>query len=305
MEYKDYYKVLGVSKNASADEIKKAYRKLAIKFHPDKNPGNKQMEEKFKELNEANEVLSDPEKRKKYDTLGSNWKQYENAGQRPGGNARTSYSRQSAGHTEENEFEFGSGGFSDFFEQFFGGSFNTGQKQSTRGHDLRMDIHITLEEAYAGTSRQFVVENEKLRINLKPGSYNGQQLRINGKGARGSGSSVRGDIIGYVQVLPHPVFRREGDNLFCTAPVDLYTAILGGQATIDTLKGKIKITIPAETENGNVLRLKKMGMPVYNSPGQFGDLYATIQIVMPKKLSEKEIALFNELIVLRRKKTES
>lgn len=301
MEYKDYYKILGVPKGASADEIKKAYRKLAIKFHPDKNPGDKQMEEKFKELNEANEVLSDMEKRKKYDTLGTNWKQYENAGRGSGGSTRSTYSRQHRGNTDDTDFEFGSG-FSDFFEQFFGNSFSTGQKRNARGHDLRMDIDITLEEAYAGTSRQFEVENEKLRINLKPGSYNGQQLRIKGKGARGIGSSVRGDIIGYVQVLPHPVFRREGDNLFCNAPVDLYTAILGGQATINTLKGKIKITIPAETENGNVLRLKKMGMPVYNSSGQFGDLYATIQIVMPKKLSQKEIDLFNELALLKNKK---
>lgn len=306
MEYKDYYQILGVSKTASTDEIKKAYRKLAVKYHPDKNPGNKQMEEKFKEINEANEVLSDPEKRKKYDTLGENWKNYE----RTGGNAndfdwsRYAGQRKSSGRSASGyEFEFGGSGFSDFFEQFFGGSFDTARKRTAKGHDLRLDLDITLEEAYNGTLRQFEVGGEKLQIRLKPGTYDGQQLLIKGKGGKSKGSSPRGDIYAFVHVQKHPHFQRKGNDLYCTIPIELYTVILGGKATIRTLKGLININISKETENGKALRLKKMGMPVYNQPGQFGDLYGKINIVMPKNLTQKEIDLFNQLATLKKQNT--
>lgn len=313
MEYKDYYKILGISKSASADEIKKAFRKLAVKYHPDKNPGNKQMEEKFKEINEANEVLGDPEKRKKYDALGENWKQYERTGGRADDfdwSRYTQRQRQGQGSESDFEFEFGGSGFSDFFERIFGGGFGRGRfdggtARAAKGQDLRLDIDITLEEAYNGTARQFEVSGEKLRIRLRPGSYNGQQIRIKGKGAKGMGNGQKGDIYGFVHVQPHPHFKVKGNDLYCDAAIDLYTAVLGGKVTIRTLKGLISITISKETENGKVLRLKNMGMPDYNKLANFGDLYVTIHVTMPKNLSEKEIALFRQLAEERKNRLEN
>ncbi|MEP7168311.1 MAG: J domain-containing protein [Bacteroidota bacterium] len=312
MDYKDYYKILGVNKNASADEIKKAYRKLAVKYHPDKNPNNKQAEEKFKEMNEANEVLSDPEKRKKYDTLGENYKKYERTGGKPNDFDWSQFTQQqsrgSKNYESETEFEFGSTGFSDFFEQFFGGSFgkSAGSGRSnvgraSRGADYRLDINITLEEAYSGTVRQFETDGEKLQIKLKPGTYNSQQLRIKGKGGRGNNSAQRGDILAFISVTQHPHFERKGDDLHCEIPVELYTAILGGKAAIRTLKGLIKVDIAKESDNGSVLRLKGMGMPKYDKPEMFGDLYAKIKIIMPKNISSKETELFKQLAVLSNK----
>jgi curved DNA-binding protein len=307
MDYKDYYKVLGVTKGAGADEIKKAYRKLAVKYHPDKNAGNKQAEEKFKEINEANEVLSDPAKRKKYDELGENWKNYE----RTGGNTQdfdwsqfSQRGRSTKGSKPDMEFEFGNTGFSDFFEQIFGGGFgssSSGGRSSrvSRGQDYRLDVNITLEEAYSGTVRQFETDGEKLQIRLKPGSYNEQQLRIKNKG--GKGHNNRGDILVFVHVEKHPHFDRKGDDLYCDIPVDFYTAVLGGKTPIRTLKGLIKVDIAKETDNGKVLRLKGMGMPRYDHAGKFGDLYAKVNIMVPKNLSQKEIELFNELASLKNK----
>jgi curved DNA-binding protein len=305
MDYKDYYKILGVAKTATAEEIKKAFRKLAVKYHPDKNPGNKQMEEKFKEINEANEVLSDPEKRKKYDEMGSNWQQYERAGGRGDDFDWSRYRQQRGTRSQGEEFDFGGGGFSDFFEQFFGSSFGGGTFQRTgnvasKGQDLRLDIDITLEEAYTGTARQFEVDGEKLKIQLKPGSYDGQQIRIKGKGGKGRNQGQRGDIYGFVHVQKHTHFRVEGNDLHCDIPVEFYTAALGGKATIRTLKGLIKIDILKGTESGKILRLKNMGMPVYNEQGKFGDLYAKVLLVIPKNLTQKEIDLLTQLAELRK-----
>ena len=300
MNYKDYYKILGVNKNASADEIKKAFRKLAVKYHPDKNPNNKQAEEKFKEINEANEVLSDPEKKKKYDSLGENWKNYERTNADSGGFNRSQYQQQQrrgkGNYQSDTEFEFGNSGFSDFFEQFFGGSFdgtnnnpNTGTSRSSKGQDYQLDLNITLEEAYSGTTKQFETDGEKLQIKLKPGMYDGQQLRIKGKGGRSRTNGPRGDILAFVHIAKHLQFDRKGDDLYCEIPVELYTAILGGKAQIKTLKGLIKIDISKESDNGSILRLKGMGMPKYDHPDSFGDLYAKVKIIMPKKLLPKEI----------------
>ncbi len=306
MDYKDYYKILGVSKTATAEEIKKAFRKLAVKYHPDKNPGNKQMEEKFKEINEANEVLSDPGKRKKYDEMGANWQQYEGAGGRGDNFDWSRYAQGGRNSRNAGEaFDFGSGGFSDFFEQFFGSSFggstfeNAGRR-SPKGQDLRLDIDITLEEAYSGTTRQFEVDGEKLQIRLKPGSYEGQQIRIKGKGGKSRNDEQRGDIYGFVHVQKHTHFKVEGNDLHGEIPVEFYTAALGGKATIRTLKGLIKIDLTPETENGKVLRLKKMGMPLYNEAGKFGDLYAKVVIVIPKDLSQKEMDLLRQFVELRK-----
>jgi len=304
MEYKDYYKILGVDKKASQEEIKKAFRKLAVKYHPDKTKGDKSAEEKFKEANEANEVLGNPEKRKKYDELGQHWNQYSHAGANEGSFDGSAFGGQGRGHRRSQDFGFGSSGFSDFFEQFFGSSFGgqqfTGDNFQSAGHDLRLDLDITLEEAYNGTTRQFQVDGEKLQIRLKPGMYDGQQVRIKGKGGKGRGNGPRGDIYGFVHLQKHPLFTVSKNDLHCTVAVDLYTAVLGGKTTVDTLKGKIKISVAPGTDNGKVLRLKNMGMPFYDEPGTHGDLYAKVNILLPKELSPKEVELFEQLRSLRK-----
>ncbi len=297
MEYKDYYKILGVNKKASQDEIKKAFRKLAVKYHPDKTKGDKASEEKFKEANEANEVLGNPEKRKKYDDLGQNWNQFRPSEEQAG--------RQSRSYQGQQGYGFGGEDFSDFFEQFFrsssgGQQFSRSEFQSP-GHDLRLDIDITLDEAYHGTTRQFVVDGETLQIKLKPGMYDGQQIKIKGKGGKGRGNGARGDIYGFVHIQKHRRYTVSKNDLHCVVDVDLYTALLGGKTTVETLKGKISMNITAETENGKVLRMKNMGMPFYNEPGKFGDLYAKVNIIMPKNLSEKETELFKQLSEIRNK----
>jgi len=308
MQYKDYYKILGVDKKASQDDIKKAYRKLAVKHHPDKTKGDKVSEEKFKEANEANEVLGNPEKRKKYDELGQHWNQYQHAGGQEDSFDWSAFQQQGRRQGGNKNNGFGNSGFSDFFEQFFGGSFG-GQEFSqgnfqSAGQDLRLDLNITLEEAYNGTTRQFEVDGEKLQIKLKPGMYDGQQIRIKGKGGKGRGNGPRGDIYGFVHLQQHPLFKVTQSDLHCAVNIDLYTALLGGKATVETLKGTIKISIAPGTENGKVLRLKNMGMPFYNEPGKYGDLYAKVNVEIPKNLSAKEQELFRQLAEIRNKNKE-
>jgi len=306
MEYKDYYKVLGVEKSATADEIKKAYRKLAVKYHPDKNPGNKSAEERFKEISEANEVLGDPEKRKKYDELGDNWKQYQNPGAQ-GGFGRGGYQQTGGGQQFYSSEDFGeAGGFSDFFESVFGRGFagggptGGGARANTKrkGRDYEAEVQLSLEDAYNGTSRLMEINGEKLQMKFK-GVKDAQTLKIKGKGGQGSGGGERGDIYVKVHIAPHPHFERKEDDLYCDAPVDLYTLILGGKATIHTMKGMIKIDIPPDTDNGKVFRLKSMGMPKFAKDNQFGDLYAKVKVILPKKLSEKELELFKQLAHLK------
>jgi curved DNA-binding protein len=297
MNYKDYYKILGVSKTAAADDIKKAFRKLAVKYHPDKNPGDKAAEEKFKEINEANEVLSDPEKRKKYDELGENWQQYQQRGNRQEDFDWSQYQNTGGGRQYSYSDGFGDeGNFSDFFESVFGGQFGGRRGGGARkGSDYQAEAEISLEEAYSGTTRVMEVNGEKLQMKFKPGVKDGQALRIKGKGGPGQNKGERGDIYVTVHIPPHPHFERKENDLHCEAPIELYTAILGGKATIRTLKGMIKIDIPKETENGKVLRLKKMGMPVFGQENTFGDLYAKVKIILPKNLSNEEIELFEQL----------
>jgi curved DNA-binding protein len=306
VNYKDYYKILGVSKTATPDEIKKAYRKLAIQYHPDKNQNNKSAEDKFKEVNEANEVLSDPEKRKKYDELGENWQNYE---QRGGSTAGQDFdwskwqSGQAGDRGQSQGQHFNESDFSDFFENIFGGNYGGGgrRQQSYKGQDYQASVQISLEEAYAGAARQLDLGNEKLKINLKPGTHEGQVLRLKGKGANGMNGGANGDLLLTVHLLEHPHFKLLGNDLHCDIKVDLYTAILGGQTLIRTLKGPIKMTISKFTQNEKVLRLKGMGMPVYGKPNEFGDLYAKVKIEIPEKLSEKELELFTELSNLKTK----
>lgn len=300
MDYKDYYKILGVDKKATEAQIKKAYRALAVKHHPDKNPGNKESEEKFKTINEANEVLSDPEKRKKYDELGENWEQHEQYKNRQGGNpfdgAGGSYARGNANDA------FGSGGegdFSDFFEQFFSGRTGKakGQNRSSafRGQDYETELEITLEEAYHGTSRIVQLENEKLRITTKPGSYDDQLLNIKGKGAKGSSDEYNGNLLVRIKVKPNHHFIRKGDNLYYILTTDLYTAVLGGEALVNTLSGQVKMKIVAGSQNDKSIRLKGKGMPVYGKMNEYGDLYIQLEITIPDKLTEKQKELFETL----------
>ncbi|MHB1685918.1 MAG: DnaJ C-terminal domain-containing protein [Ignavibacteriaceae bacterium] len=304
MEYKDYYKTIGVEKNATADEIKKAYRKLAKKYHPDKNPGDKSSEEKFKEITEANEVLSDPEKRKKYDTLGSNWKQYQNAGNE---GAFNNYSHQ-RNYNVPPEYEnlFGGAGFSDFFESFFGGGFSTQKKGNTfrrgrKGKDYEAVLNISLEDAHSGAEREISVDGKKLRVKITPGIEEGKKLRLKNQGAEGIGGGERGDLYLNIKIDKHPLFERKNDDIHYTLPVDLYTAVLGGKKQIKTLEGKIiNLEIPKETDNGKVLRLKGLGMQKTDGSKGRGELFITISVKIPKNLSSKEEKLFKELAELRK-----
>jgi curved DNA-binding protein len=309
MDYKDYYKILGVSKNASQDEIKKAYRKLALKYHPDKTSGDKKSEERFKEIGEAYEVLKDSEKRKKYDQLGANWKQYEQAG--AGG---FDFSQFRSGSPGGGSFYFegdmgdifggSGGGFSDFFNAFFGGrggaqSGFSGRQRPRKGQDLQAEMEISLYEAYHGTSRILNVDGKKLRVNIKPGSYDGLELRIKGKGGRGAAGGADGDIYIKIKVQPDSLYKTDGNNLTLKADIDLYTAVLGGKAEINTLAGKLNVPVPKGSQTGSKLRLKGKGMPVYGKTGQYGDLYVQLNVVIPKNLSQEEVNLFKKLKELR------
>lgn len=304
MDFKDYYKILGIDKSASAEDIKKAYRKLAVKYHPDKNPGDKAAEDRFKEINEANEVLGDQEKRKKYDELGENWKYYQQHGakqgegfdwsqwQDMGGGRRYTYSTE--GNFDEDDQ------FSDFFESIFGGRFGQRRSSPMKGNDYEAEVEVSLEEAFNGTTRIMDVNGEKLQIKIKPGVKTNQVLRLREKGGEGFNGGKRGDILIKVNVLAHPHFERKENDLFCEVPVELYTAVLGGKALVRTLRGTIRIDIPKETESGKVLRLKSQGMPVFGKENEKGDLYAKVKIVVPKNLSKEEIDLFTKLAELRK-----
>jgi curved DNA-binding protein len=305
MEYKDYYKILGVDKKASSAEIKKAFRKLAMKYHPDKAKGDKSAEEKFKSINEANEVLSDTAKRKKYDELGSNWQNYEQTGGDYGG-AR--YSNQGQGGYQQYSGDFDDmSGYSDFFDMFFGGSFGGGGKPrrggrssvATMGQDMQAMIEITLREAYLGTSKVFNYNNQSIKLNIKPGIADGQVLKLAGKGGAGVRGGQAGDLLLTVKVLPDLTFERRGDDLYAKLEVSVYDAVLGGKVEFQTIKGNVKIDIPKECSAGKIFRLAKQGMPKYGMTGESGDLYLTVKIDLPKNLSAKEITLFNELKKLR------
>ncbi len=291
MDYKDYYKILEIDKKATPAEVKRAYRTLAKKNHPDKNLGDKKAEERFKLVNEANEVLGNPEKRKQYDELGENWQQNQQT-QNQQRNPNQQYRKGNQGFGDGNDE-----GFSDFFEQFFsqqhGG--NPQQNQARKGGDYETEMEISLEEAYNGTSRIIQLENEKLRVKTKPGAYTDQQLKIKNKGAKGSSETNRGDLFVRIKVANNQKFIRKSDDLYQTTNINLYDAILGNEIIVETLSCKLKIKIPAGTQNGKTIRLKGKGMPVYEKTGSYGDFYISIQIQIPEKLSDKQKALFEEL----------
>lgn len=298
MEYKDYYKILGVGKKASQDEIKKAYRALAIKYHPDKNPDDKIAEEKFKQANEANEVLGNTEKRKKYDELGENWQQFEQGGKHQTTNPFSNSGKQSY-YQGFNGDTFGTGeqaDFSDFFEQFFAGR-NSGKtnSQNTKASDYETEMEITLEEAYKGTERILQLETGKLRITTKPGAYNEQQLVVKGKGAKAKNPTNNGDLFIRIKVKKHPLLTRKGNDLYIQQTIDLYTAVLGGEIIIETLSEKLKVQIAASTQNGKSIRLKQKGMPLYEKSNSYGDLYIQLQVLIPEKLTDRQRELFNQI----------
>jgi len=307
MDFKDYYKILGVTKNATQDEIKKVYRKLAVKHHPDKNAGNKGAEEKFKAISEAYSVLSDVEKRKKYDELGVNYNQYQQQGNaredfdwsqwanQGGGNQRTRSTHGDQGFDESS--------FSDFFEELFGNKQGAGQRtrsaRAAKGGDYKAEFTITLEEAYTGVSKEFEVNHKKIRIKLKPGTKDGQVIKLKGYGSPGANGGASGDLYIHIIIPEHPVFKRKENDLYADINVDLYSMLLGEKITIQTLKGNIRMDMPKDTENGKVLRLKGMGMPVYDKEKMFGDLYAKVNVVLPKNLTAKEIELIEQLAKMR------
>ncbi|MDR3610914.1 MAG: J domain-containing protein [Ignavibacteriaceae bacterium] len=305
MEFKDYYKTLGVDKSATKDDIKKAFRRLAKKYHPDKNAGDKASEEKFKEVTEANEVLSDPEKRKKYDQLGSNWKNYQNA--EPGGsewyrNYQGTQGGEGAHFSGNYDELFGNvGGFSDFFESFFGGGMSQSkQARPRKGKNYEASLSISLEEAHRGTEKEFTIDGKKIRIKIAPGIEHGKKLRLKNQGSQGIAGGEKGDLYITIKVESHPLFERNGNDLYYNLNIDLYTAILGGKKTILTLDGKkINVNIPPETENGATLRIKEMGMHYPDNNDLRGDLYVKINVKLPKQLSTREIELFKELSLLR------
>lgn len=307
MEYKDYYTILGVDKSASQADIKKAYRGLAKKYHPDKNKGDKTAEDKFKDISEAYEVLGDEEKRRQYDQLGANWRQFQNTGPaggqyygQPGGFNQSDFNDMFGGG--------GGGGFSDFFQQFFGGGGGGfgqgtgGRARARKGQDYKADLELSLTEAYLGTSRLINLNNQQLRITTKPGVTDGQQLRIKGKGGPAAGGGTPGDLYIDIRVHPDPRFERRGNDLYTTLPVDIFTAILGGQAQVNTMSGQLKLTIPAGTQAGKTLRLRGKGMPLYGNADQYGDLYVKIEISLPTDLSAEERQLLERLREMRQAK---
>jgi len=308
MNYKDYYKDLGVAKTATPGEIKKAYRALANKYHPDKNSGDKSAEERFKVISEANEVLSDPAKRKKYDQFGADWKHYEEAGAQPGGFDWSKYAsgRGAQTHrtgTNESDTAFSDVGIDDLFEMLFGQ--RSGQQQgrrsaSIKGEDLETETTLSLEEAYHGTTRLIQINGQTIKVTIKPGVADQQMLRIAGKGGGGLSGGPNGDLYLTVKIATHPEFHRSGNDLRRDLPVELYTAVLGEKTQIKTLKGKVTINIPKGTPNGKELRLRGLGMPVYAKKNEFGNLLVKVDILLPEHLSEEEIDLFRKLAALRK-----
>lgn len=313
MEYKDYYKVLGVPRDASEKEIRRAYRRLARQCHPDRNPGNAAAEERFKAINEAHEVLSDPAKRKKYDRLGTQWQRWQQMGGDPAGFdfsqwfAPGSSAGARAQQADLNDLFGGGGGFSDFFQSIFGGGTRQsgGRWQQTpprarRGHNVEQQVEITLEEAYRGTSRLLDIGGSRLEVKIPPGVQTGSRVRIAGKGGKGLGGAPAGDAFLRIQVLSHRTFERQGDDLTCDLPVDLYTALLGGEVRVPTLGGTVKLKIPPETQPGRSFRLRGQGMPLLRDADRRGDLFARVQLLLPQRLSEQERELFEQLASLRR-----
>lgn len=292
MAFIDYYSILGVDKKASVEEIKKAYRKLARKYHPDLNPDDEEAKAKFQQLNEAQEVLTDPEKRKQYDKYGENWKhaeQYEQAQQAQG-------QYQGAGNSwQEYSGNFDDGQFSDFFESLFGSRTGGGRQSVFRGQDYHAELVLSLREAYTTHQHSFTVNGKNVRITIHAGIAQGQKIKLKGYGGVGVNGGPAGDLYITFSITEDPLFRRDGDDLYMNTDLDLYTSVLGGEITLPTLSGQVKLKIKPETQNGTRVRLKGKGFPVYKKEGQFGDLYVSFNIRIPTNLTEEQKELFRKL----------
>jgi len=323
MDFIDYYKILGISKNASQDEIKAAYRKLARKHHPDLNPNDKEANKKFQQVNEANEVLSDPENRKKYDQYGKDWQHaeaYEKANASAGRRTRKG---SGASRGEGGDFgqggpfgggrdfggssSFGDGGseFSDFFESLFGGRSATGGGNSRtkfRGQDIQAELQLSLTDAYTTHQQVLGVNGKNIRITIPAGVENGQVIKLKGHGGPGANGGPAGDLYITFVIAEDARFKREGNDLYTKLPLDLYTAILGGEVPVETLNGKVKLKVKPEAQHETTMRLKGKGFPVYKKEGEFGDLYVNLEIKLPTDLTEKEKELFRELAQIRQGK---
>jgi curved DNA-binding protein len=304
MEYKDYYKVLGVDRKASADDIKRKYRKLALELHPDKNPGDEQAENRFKEINEAYEVLGDPEKRAKFDQLGSSYRAWEQTGGQPGGYDWSQWASGFPGggvRVEVGDLGDMMGGFSDFFNAIFGGvnPASPGMRgaRSSRGRDIEHPITISLQEAYTGTSRTIQLNGKRLEVKIPPGARDGTKVRISGKGEGGGRQS--GDLYLLIRVEKDARFDQKGDELHTNVSVDLITAVLGGEVRVPTPTGDVLLAIPAGSQPGQTFRLKGRGMPNLKSKSRHGDLFAELEVKIPDSLSKREQELYKELQDLR------
>jgi len=294
MEFKDYYKILGIAKNATDKQIKNAYRKLARKYHPDLNPDDKAAEKKFQEINEANEVLSNAENRKKYDKYGKDWKHAEEF-------EKARQSQQYQGNTRQRSSGFEGENFSDFFNEMFGqGAGRTrGRRAQFKGQDYNAELQLDLREVHETHQRTLTINGKNIRLTIPAGVKDGQTIKIKGYGGKGANGGPNGDLYIKFALSNSTKFKRSNDNLYITVDLDLYKAVLGGEMTIDTFDGKVKLKIAPETQNGTKVKLKGKGFPVYKKDGQFGDLYVTYKLKMPTQLSDKEKTLFEELAKLR------
>lgn len=307
MEFIDYYKVLGLKKDANKSDIKKAYRKLARKYHPDLNPNDAAAQKKFQQINEAHEVLIDPEKKKKYDKYGKDWQhaeEFEKA--RAQQQYQQQYSGGGFGGRTSGGFEgFGGAGehgdFSDFFESMFGGTARGGRRTTRfRGQDFNAELHLNLTDIYKSQKHTLTVNGKNIRLTIPAGVENGQTIKIKGYGGEGVNGGPKGDLFITFAIKNNTAFKREGKNLYKDVDLDMYTAALGGSITVDTFDGKVKLTVKPETQNGTTVKLKGKGFPVYKKEGQFGDLFITYKIKIPTNLSNKEKELLQELQKLRK-----
>jgi len=296
MEFKDYYKILGVDKTASKDEISKAFRKLAVQYHPDKNPNDKAAEEKFKEITEAHEVLSDPEKRKKYDALGSNWRQYQTSG----GGFEDFFSQYGGGRRGRRTHEFsgdfgdlfgGASGFSDFFDNIFGhggsrgSKFYGAQQRKEKGQDFEAILYVSLEDAYNGISKEILINGKKLRIKINPGTSDGDKLRLKDQGGASRSGKVIGDLYLTIKIESHPFYEIDNDDLYYDLTIDLYAAVLGGKKKIKLINGKtINLDIPKGTDNDTIFRIGNFGLSKPGNASDRGNLFVRIKVDIPKKL---------------------
>ena len=291
MAFIDYYKILGISKDATQEDIKKAYRKLARKYHPDLNKNNPNAQEKFQEINEANEVLSNPEKRKRYDEYGENWKYAEELEKQ-----KKRQTKKQSG-TREGTFWYSddnTSGFSDFFEELFGNRYRN-YNRAMRGKDYESELHLTLRQAAEEQKQILNLNGKNIRITIPEGVADGQVIKLRGYGEPGKGDAPDGDLYITFRIKEDPTFKRIGNDLYTTTTIDLYTAVLGGEIILDTLNGKVKVKIKAGTQNNSKIRLKEKGFPIYKQSGKYGDLILSIQISIPTLLTERQKELFKQI----------